>query len=123
MKNSFETLCAKTDFFALAMQKRDLVKLLSAPGLAQEDVNSIDGVISFLDAFQDCVVEQELVPEMYVFPEQDVVGIVCWPQSQELMEVAGFEEHCQLINDDYGLEKYGSSAYFVDAGFGAEVRS
>lgn len=40
--------------------------------------------------------------------------IVTWPESQELMEREGFEENCHLINDESGLDLYGSSAYFVD---------
>lgn len=40
--------------------------------------------------------------------------IVEWPDSQTLMEWEGFEDNCCLINDDYWLGLYGSSAYFVD---------
>jgi len=41
--------------------------------------------------------------------------IVCWPDSQLLMDKEGFEENCCLINDDPLLEEYGSSAYLVRA--------
>ena len=40
--------------------------------------------------------------------------IVCWPESQMLMEKEGFIENCSLINSERGLEAYGSSAYLVD---------
>lgn len=40
--------------------------------------------------------------------------IVCWPESQMLMEKEGFFENCSLINSERGLEEYGSSAYLVD---------
>ena len=40
--------------------------------------------------------------------------IICWPESQELMEFDGFRENCSLINGERGLEVYGSSAYLVD---------
>lgn len=40
--------------------------------------------------------------------------VVQWPESQELMDKPGFEENCFLINDDNGLNKFGSSAYFVN---------
>lgn len=40
--------------------------------------------------------------------------IVCWPESQMLMEKKGFYDNCTLINSEKGLEKYGSSAYLVD---------
>jgi len=38
--------------------------------------------------------------------------IVVWPESQELMEHDRFGE-CFLINDNDGLDHFGSSAYFV----------
>lgn len=40
--------------------------------------------------------------------------IVCWPESQMLMEKEGFYENCSLINSERGLEEYGGSAYLVD---------
>lgn len=40
--------------------------------------------------------------------------VVCWPESQMLMTKKGFYEHCELINSEKGLDKYGSSAYLVD---------
>ena len=40
--------------------------------------------------------------------------IICWPESQELMELDGFRENCSLINGERGLDIYGYSAYLVD---------
>lgn len=40
--------------------------------------------------------------------------IVEWPEVQTLMEREGFEENSCLINSGIFLERYGSSAYFVD---------
>lgn len=40
---------------------------------------------------------------------------VCWPESQTLMDLEGFDENSNLINDEEGLEIYGSSAYFVNS--------
>ena len=40
--------------------------------------------------------------------------IICWPDSQELMERDGFRENCSLINGERGLDIYGSGAYLVD---------
>ena len=40
--------------------------------------------------------------------------VVRWPESQELMDEKGFESHSYPINDDQGLEDFGSQAYFVD---------
>jgi len=38
--------------------------------------------------------------------------IIQWPESQMIMDEPWFEE-CELINDDIGLQMYGSSAYVV----------
>lgn len=40
--------------------------------------------------------------------------VITWPDVQELFEVEGFRENSYLINDDKGIEDFGSSAYFVD---------
>lgn len=40
--------------------------------------------------------------------------IVCWPDSQILMQKSGFFDHCSLINSERGIDEYGSSAYLVD---------
>ena len=38
--------------------------------------------------------------------------LVCWPESQILMEEVWFDE-CILMNDENHLQEIGSSAYFV----------
>ena len=38
--------------------------------------------------------------------------IIQWPESQLLMNESWFNE-CIIINDEKGLKKYGSSAYYV----------
>ena len=40
--------------------------------------------------------------------------IITWPEIQDLMEKEGFDEHSYLINDEKGLDDYGSSSYFVE---------
>lgn len=40
--------------------------------------------------------------------------IIQWPESQVLRELDPDLAYCQLINDDLGLELYGSSAYLVN---------
>ena len=47
--------------------------------------------------------------------------VVSWPEVQDLMELEGFREHSYLINDDQGLNDFGSSAYFVDEQWLTEV--
>ena len=40
--------------------------------------------------------------------------VVTWPEVQLLLDLEGFKEHSYLINDDRGLDDFGSSAYFVE---------
>ena len=40
--------------------------------------------------------------------------VVTFPEVQHLMDKEGFEENAYLINDEHGIEEFGSSAYFVD---------
>lgn len=40
--------------------------------------------------------------------------VVCWPESQNLMEKTGFYENCRLINSEKGLDVFGPSAYLVN---------
>lgn len=39
--------------------------------------------------------------------------VVTFPDVQHLMDIPGFEDNSYLINDEKGIETYGSSAYFV----------
>lgn len=47
--------------------------------------------------------------------KRETFEIVCWPEIQYLMSKKGFEENSFLINDEKGMEEYGSSAYFVNS--------
>ena len=47
----------------------------------------------------------------------DGMTVVCWPESQEIMEAAGIEN---LINDEEGLRLFGPSAYLVEDGEGGD---
>lgn len=40
--------------------------------------------------------------------------ILQWPESQEIIGKKGMENHCALINDEIGLEIFGSSSFIVD---------
>lgn len=40
--------------------------------------------------------------------------VVSWPDSQDLMGKPGFRENAYLVNDEKGMQVFGSSAYFVD---------
>ena len=46
--------------------------------------------------------------------DKDTFEVVCWPESQTLMDIDGFDENAYLVNDDKGLLEFGSSAYFVN---------
>lgn len=39
--------------------------------------------------------------------------VIMWPEIQHFM-IEGFEENAELINDEKGLDDFGSSAYFVN---------
>ena len=40
--------------------------------------------------------------------------IVEWPESQRFMDIPDFEDYSFLINDERGLDIYGSCAYFIE---------
>lgn len=40
--------------------------------------------------------------------------VVTWPDIQFYMNRDGFNENSYLINDEKGMEDFGSSAYFVE---------
>ena len=44
---------------------------------------------------------------------EDLFTVVTWPESQELLEIEGFEENSILINDGPLYEQYGDGAYLV----------
>lgn len=46
--------------------------------------------------------------------DKETFEVVCWPESQMLMELDGFEENSYLVNDDKGMLEFGSSAFFVN---------
>lgn len=40
--------------------------------------------------------------------------VVCWPESQSLMDKEGFDKNSYPIIDEQGVEDFGSSAYFIN---------
>ena len=40
--------------------------------------------------------------------------VVTWAESQALMELPDFHEHCHLINDSEGLSQFGPQAYMCE---------
>lgn len=47
--------------------------------------------------------------------------VITWPEIQNYMDKEGFEENAYLVNDEQGIEDFGSSAYFVDVDWLNEV--
>lgn len=60
--------------------------------------------------------EDELMMWDEGYDEDSLEGyeIVTWPDSQMVEEIPGYTSFAYLINDEEGLETYGSSAYVVD---------
>ena len=56
-------------------------------------------------------VESVIIDE---FVDEDDFVIIQWPEIQYLMDKEGFNTNASLANDEWSLEKYGSSAYFVN---------
>jgi hypothetical protein len=48
------------------------------------------------------------------YADDDDFVIICWPEIQALMIHEGFDTNACLANDEWTLDKYGSSAYFVN---------
>lgn len=46
--------------------------------------------------------------------KEEGLCIVTWPESQDLFSKTDFWQHAWLINDPYGLNRFGSSAYVVE---------
>lgn len=65
--------------------------------------------------FLENYVEIKKKPDNYV--------VVAWPDSQYLMELEDFKNHSYLVNDDQGMQDFGSSAYFVEKNWLNKVKS
>lgn len=48
---------------------------------------------------------------------EDLFTVVTWPESQELLEIEGFEENSILIYDGPLYDQYGDAAYLVSLDF------
>ena len=56
-------------------------------------------------------VESVIIDE---FVDEDDFVVIQWPEIQELMDKEGFDLNASLANNEWCLDKYGSSAYFVN---------
>ena len=111
---SFEQLITRTDFVLLHHQKVAMATLCGK--LSSKDnseaFNALEGILNFLDSIQDLTEELGLVPEQYIHPDAEMT-LVAWPESQQYMEHPDFSKKAVLINDEYGLARFGSSAYWI----------
>jgi hypothetical protein len=64
-------------------------------------------------------VESVIIDE---FVDEDDFVIIQWPEVQDLMDKEGFNTNASLANDEWCLEKYGSSAYFVNKQWLSKVK-
>lgn len=48
------------------------------------------------------------------YVDEDDFILIPWPEIQAFMEIPGFDINACLANDEWAIEKYGSSAYFVN---------
>lgn len=46
--------------------------------------------------------------------KKEGLEIITWPDSQLLIDTHGYRKHSWLINDERGLNRFGSSAYVVE---------
>ena len=58
---------ANTDYPLLQQQKAILVELVTNSSFSQEKDEALDGIINFIDAFQDAIVESHIKTEEEVF--------------------------------------------------------
>ena len=58
---------ANTDYPLLQRQKAILVDIATISSLSSEKLEALDGIINFLDAFQDAIVESHIKTEEEVF--------------------------------------------------------
>ena len=65
---NLEDFALKTDYAVLLQQKQTLLNLLDRDLLNSVQDQDLLGLINFLDAFQDSVVDSGVLPEDKVFP-------------------------------------------------------
>lgn len=61
------TFATSVDYNSLVQQKLTLLNLVENQQLAPEQRDDIDGLINFIDAFQDAIVESHIKTEEEVF--------------------------------------------------------
>lgn len=58
--------------------------------------------------------KQEVLRKIeHLLESDELFTVVTWPEIQYYMTVDGFDENSHLIDDNEGLDEYGSSSYMV----------
>lgn len=97
----------------------NVIKELEYHDSYEEAVKSVaDGIIDCLGEEEDIDLSDKLQNYCGSYNKRNLkkegLCIVCWPESQSLCEMDNFWEHAWLINDTYGLNRFGSCAYVVE---------
>lgn len=97
----------------------NVIKELEYHDSYKEAVKSVaEGIIDCLGEEEDIDLSDKLQTYQGSYNKRnlkkDGLCIVCWPESQTLCEMDNFCEHAWLINDTYGLNRFGSCAYVVE---------
>jgi hypothetical protein len=67
---SLEQFAQRTDYVLLAKQKESLLKIIDPDPMGFSDpdrITNLEGLLNFLDSFQDAVVDSGVLPEEKVF--------------------------------------------------------
>lgn len=81
--------------------------------VSEVSVNDVNRSIFDLDDGHWCYGYQVEEITQHAENMSDKYIVVGWPESQDLMELEGFEDNSYLINDEQGISDFGYSAYFV----------
>lgn len=68
---NLETFAKRTDYRLLLKQKQTLLEIIDPDTMHFDDpgrITNLEGLLNFLDAFQDAVVDAGVLPEAQVFP-------------------------------------------------------
>lgn len=77
----------------------------------KKDIERLLPVVSRYNRVHCDEVESILIDD---YVDEDDFTVISWPEVQELMDKEGFDTNASLANDEWCLEEYGSSAYFVN---------
>lgn len=68
MNKTITEVLKATDYRMLSKQKVTIVRLSENPLLTQQERDDLEGILNWMDAIQDAVVGENILPEEEVFP-------------------------------------------------------